>query len=142
MEVFDDWFAVGPRADDEWKAYEQKRGRGFLEALKGHAATHTFALDWKHLNDCDAGVLVLPAGKSGHLELGFLRGCGKKAYILLENDEDRWDVMYQLASRVFVEADELVKELVLDRDGRGVMPLEPEWVSLPEWINKKSVKKN
>jgi hypothetical protein len=54
--------------------------------------------------------LILPAGKSGHLELGYMIGKGKLGYILLE-DPDRWDVMYQFSSGVFYELDELIQEL-------------------------------
>jgi hypothetical protein len=37
-------------------------------------------------------------------------GKGKPGYILLE-DPDRWDVMYQFASGVFYELNELIVEL-------------------------------
>jgi hypothetical protein len=76
IEVFDDWYAAGYEADDMWKEYEQERGRGYLEALEGHAANHVFSFDKCHLDRADAGVLVAPAGKSGHLELGYLIGRG------------------------------------------------------------------
>jgi len=54
-------------------------------------------------------VLVMPAGKSAHLELGYLIGQGKRGYILLEHDSDRWDVMLQFATAVFYNTDELVR---------------------------------
>jgi hypothetical protein len=99
-EVFDDWYAAGPEADDYWKEYEQARGRTFEEALKGEAARHVFSFDLDHLNDAEAVVLALPAGKSGHLELGFAIGKGKPGFILLPPDSDRWDVMYQFGTVV------------------------------------------
>lgn len=100
-DVFDDWFAAGPEADDKWKEYEQERGREYEEALQGLAARHTFNFDLYHLNRADAGVLVLPAGRSGHLELGYLAGQGKLTAVLLNPDEEpRWDVMYQFCSIV------------------------------------------
>lgn len=83
-EVFDDWYAAGPEADDKWRDYERDRGHSYIEALRGHAANHVFSFDKTHLDRADAGVLVLPAGKSGHLELGRLVGTGKPGYILLE----------------------------------------------------------
>lgn len=96
QEVFDDWHSVGPEADDKWKEYEQRRGRSYREALQGYAARHVFSFDRAHLDRADAVLLVLPAGRSGHLELGYAVGQGKKGYILLD-DPDRWDVMYQFA---------------------------------------------
>lgn len=108
-EVFDDWFAAGPEADDYWKEYEIRRGRSYREALSGHAARHVFNFDRHHLDTCDAAVLLLPAGKSGHLELGYVVGQGKPGYILLEEGADpRWDVMYGFATGVFESVEELV----------------------------------
>lgn len=109
-QVFDDWFAAGPEADDKWREYEISRGRDYLEALNGAAAKNVFAFDKRHLDAADAAVLLLPAGKSGHLELGYVIGSGRRGYVLLDTS-DRWDVMYQFASGVFNNVDDLVKEL-------------------------------
>ncbi|MCI0526606.1 MAG: hypothetical protein L0Y56_04020, partial [Nitrospira sp.] len=37
FEVFDDWFAGGKIADDEWQAYETVRGTSYRQALRGYA---------------------------------------------------------------------------------------------------------
>lgn len=95
-DVFDDWHAAGEKADDSWKEYEQSRGRTYRQALRGYAARHVFAFDLQHLKRCDAALLVMPAGKSGHLELGYMCGSGKPGYILMD-DPDRWDVMTQFS---------------------------------------------
>lgn len=108
--VFDDWYAAGPEADDKWRDYEKARGHTYREALKGLAANHVYQFDLKHLNECDIAILYLPAGKSGHLELGYAIGKGKRGYILLDNPE-RWDVMYLFAHGVFHSFKELEKEL-------------------------------
>lgn len=97
-EVFDDWMAAGPEADDYWQRYEKGKGNDFPKALGGHAAVHVFEFDRYHLNRCDTGVLVLPAGRSGHLELGYMAGLGKDTAILMEGEPDRYDVMYQFAN--------------------------------------------
>lgn len=99
-EVFDDWYAAGPQADDRWRDYEIARGHSFLQALRGHAARHVFAFDREHLQRCDTAILILPAGKSGHLELGIALGQGKSGFVLVD-DPERWDVMYQFATGVF-----------------------------------------
>ena len=109
-EVFDDWYAAGPEADDKWKDYEQGRGHSYVEALAGHAARHVFSFDLEHLNRSTAAILVLPAGKSGHLELGYAIGRGKAGYILLDTP-DRWDVMYSFATRVTTDLGEIVGDI-------------------------------
>lgn len=107
LDSFDDWFAAGPTADDCWKEYEEDRGRRYKEALRGHAARHVFEFDKHHLDRCDAALLVLPAGKSGHLELGYVSGSSKPTFILLDRP-DRWDVMYQFATEVFETQEEMI----------------------------------
>ena len=99
-EVFDDWYAAGPEADDKWRDYEKERGRTYIEALvHGHAAEHVYSYDKYHLDTSDAAILVLPAGRSGHLELGYMIGRNCPSFILLDNP-DRWDVMYKFADVV------------------------------------------
>lgn len=100
MDVFDDWKSPGPNADDFWKEYERGKGNNYKQALQGHAAKHIFAFDKSHLDRCDAALLVAPAGKSAHLELGYTIGRGKPGYILLD-DPERWDVMYQFATGIY-----------------------------------------
>lgn len=109
-EVFDDWFAAGEHADDAWRDYEKGRGRSYTEALEALAANHVFAFDKTHIDRATASVLVLPAGKSGHLELGYVIGRGYPGYILLDNP-DRWDVMYKFATKVTTSLDEIVNDL-------------------------------
>jgi nucleoside 2-deoxyribosyltransferase len=110
-EVFDDWYAAGPEADDKWRDYEQARAHTFSEALQGYAANHVFEFDRHHLRRCDAAVLLLPAGKSGHLELGYAIGLGKPGYILMGAEPDRFDVMYRFATGVFYTVEELIDVL-------------------------------
>lgn len=108
VEVFDDWKSPGPNADDFWKEYEQGKGNTYKEALQGYAAKHIFAFDKGHLDRCDAALLIAPAGKSAHLELGYTIGKGKPGFILLD-DPERWDVMYQFATGIYDSIDEFIK---------------------------------
>ena len=118
FDVFDDWYAAGPEADDKWRDYEKARGHTYQEALDGLAANHVYQFDLKHLNECDIAVLCLPTGKSGHLELGYVIGKGKRGYILLDNPE-RWDVMYLFADGVFHSFEELEEELEKIKKSKG-----------------------
>ena len=108
FEVFDDWYAAGETADDSWRDYEKARGHSYLEGLKGHAANHVFTFDKEHLDRADAGILLAPAGKSGHLELGYLIGRGRRGYYLLDSP-DRWDVMLKFATLVTTDLEEIIK---------------------------------
>ena len=120
-EVFDDWYSAGPRADDHWQAYETSRGHNYKEALDGYAAIDVFEFDHHHLDRNEIAILVLPAGKSGHLELGYFIGTGKPGYILFDDDVEkcRWDVMYQFTRlnhgdnkcKVFFNVNDIIKDL-------------------------------
>jgi hypothetical protein len=116
VEVFNDWLAAGPEADDHWKSYEQNRNRSYHEALHGEAAKNVFAFDKRHLDRSTHALLVLPAGKSGHMEVMYAAyGVGAKTAILLDPEDVRWDVMYQFIPTV------------LNNDGE-----------IEEWLNQPS----
>lgn len=112
VEVFDDWFSPGPEADDYWRKYEKARGSTYSEALKNWAGKHVFEFDKYHIDRLGIGVMIMPAGKSGHLELGYMIGQGKKGYILFDEEPERWDVMVQFATGVFFKKEDLIDELI------------------------------
>lgn len=111
FEVFDDWYAPGPDADDYWRDYEKLKGSDYRMALRGHSAQTIFNLDKKFLDQCDAAVMVMPAGKSAHMELGYVRGMGKPAFILFDKEPERFEVMHNFATDVFFSVEECVKGL-------------------------------
>lgn len=102
FEVFADWKAAAPDADDAWRDYIKARqpGAGIKEALASYAAEHVFSFDKKHLERADAVVLLMPAGKSGFLELGYALGKGKPGFIVFEEDPERYDVMFLFATGI------------------------------------------
>jgi len=111
FEAFDDWHGAGPKADDEWFRYEQERGRPMRDALKGKAAQTIFHFDKRNLDAADAALLVLPAGKSGHLEAGYMIGRGKPVVVCFDKEPERWDVMYNFASDVAFSIDDALASL-------------------------------
>jgi len=113
IEAFADWWGAGHEADDWWKTYNDDRGIDYFDALKGYAAQNVFQFDKTHLDRCDAALLVLPAGRSGHLELGYTVGRGKPAFILADDKlgKERWDVMYAFVDQVFRNKEEMIAYL-------------------------------
>lgn len=108
-DVFDDWFAAGPEADDYWQKYVSDKGLTYEEALRDYAAQHVFNFDKFHLDRCDKVVLVLPAGKSGHLEAGYAAAAGKLE-IVLAGPVERYDVMYAFANKVHMDWESLLND--------------------------------
>ena len=111
FDIFDSWYAPGPNADDYWRDYEKAKGFTYQQALNDYAARHIFEFDKFHLDRCDGGILVWPAGKSAHLELGYLIGQGKPGYILIDGEPERWDVMLNFATNVSFSLEELLENL-------------------------------
>lgn len=95
-DAFDDWWSASEDADEWWQEHERKRGRTYQEAINGWHAKNVCAFDEYHLDRSHAGVLVMPAGRSGHIELGYLKGQGKPNFVLFEGQPERFDVMYRL----------------------------------------------
>jgi len=110
-DVFDDWHSAGPEADDSWQAYEEDRGRSFAEALDGAHATNVFEFDKKNIEAADVVVMVMPAGKSAHLELGWSLGHGKPGFVLLNDEPERFDVMYRFADGIAMDVQHLTNLL-------------------------------
>jgi nucleoside 2-deoxyribosyltransferase len=98
--IFDDWMAAGEHADDSWRDYEKGKGHSYKEALAGKAAQHVFEFDKRNLDESEAAVLVMPAGKSAHLELGYMAGKGKRTFYYMEEEPDRYDVMLQFCDYI------------------------------------------
>lgn len=131
-DTFEDWHAGGKEADDEWQRYEKERGRGYKEALAGYHAQNVFNFDLLHLNRSDAAVLVMPAGRSAHLELGYVVGQGKLGYVLFDAEPERFDVMYNFATAVCFSLGELIQELdMIKRKDARVAEQVREWRTAP-----------
>ena len=54
---------------------------------------------------CNNLLLVLPAGKSGHIEAGIAYGMGKKCYAI--GDFDATDSLYNIFETIFKDENEL-----------------------------------
>lgn len=110
-EVFNEWISPGEETDDKWREWMQANGMSFIDALYSAHGQHVIAFDKRHLDMADGFVLAYPAGKSGHTELGYCFGRGTPAFVLLDAEPERWDVMLGLSTRVIDSADALLVEL-------------------------------
>jgi hypothetical protein len=111
FEVYDEWWCPGEFADLNWQEYSRFNELTYPQALNSWHAKQVFEIDKGHLDRCSSAILVLPAGRSGHLELGYILGSGKKGYILLDGEPDRFDLMYKFAALVTTSLDDIIKEL-------------------------------
>ncbi len=80
-----------------------------INFLRDERAQRTFREDKKWIDWADAVVLLLPAGRSAHLEAGYAKGTGKLLIILGDFPKGEFDVMYGFAD-------------LLTRDGTKIGP--------------------
>ena len=83
----------------------------YREALKSPVAQKGFKLDKGGLNWADTCVLVLPCGRSAHLEAGYMIGDGKQCFFYLPEEGFEPELMYLLGTKITLSMQELLKEL-------------------------------
>jgi hypothetical protein len=82
--------------------------------LSTRLALKAFKTDFRAMRWAEACVLILPGGKSSHLEAGWFSGCGKPCFILANRDiEERPELMYALATLITTRAEDLISALSL-----------------------------
>lgn len=78
----------------------------FTRALETERAKEGFHEDMEALRDCEACILVLPCGRSAHLELGWAVGAGKLTAILLD-DQPEPELMYRMVGLLADHTDQI-----------------------------------
>lgn len=79
--------------------WEHWAPRHFRDALNHPYAHEGYRLDKQGLDWADACVLLLPCGRSAHLEAGYMIGQGKPTFVLL-SEELEPELMYKLAEEL------------------------------------------
>lgn len=109
------------------KKEEKVRADDYLEALQHPRAVEGFDADMAAMQWADTFVLVLPCGRSAHLELGWAAGAGKETFILLDGEGAGLvtpELMYRMVDGLFTDVDALVERLELGvRRRRGALSL-------------------
>lgn len=93
--------------DVEWKTWSAARYR---ELLKHPIAQEGFKADFDAMQWADTGLLVLPCGRSAHLELGWMAGVGKRTIILTRDGEEP-ELMALLANHICISFSEVLELL-------------------------------
>lgn len=86
------WSEIDPEWRD-WDIEEYVKGLGHQLAWDG------FAQDFDAMQDADMCVLLLPCGRSAHLEAGWFVGQGKPVIVLLVGPVEP-ELMYKMAAAV------------------------------------------
>jgi hypothetical protein len=95
--------------DPEWKAWSAEEYRRLLTTHP--IAARGFVSDLRAMQWADACVLVLPCGRSAHLEAGWFCGAGKRCLILTRDGEEP-ELMALLATDICISLDEVRSALL------------------------------
>ena len=90
--------------DPEWLGWNPA---GFRELLDHPIAVAGFASDFDAMAWADTFVLLLPCGRSAHLEAGWAICAGKPTAILLAEDGFEPELMYRMAGLVACNFEEV-----------------------------------
>ena len=93
--------------DGGWRQWTPAR---FRTALQHPIAQAGFTSDFSAMKWADAGVLLLPCGRSAHLEAGYFVGAGKPLLILAEELPEP-ELMYLMAEGICIDVEELLIRL-------------------------------
>lgn len=92
--------------DPEWVDWDIDQYRSKLDHPRAVAG---FASDFDAMRWADTFVLVLPCGRSAHLELGWAVGQGKRTAILLSQDGFEPELMYRMVDQLATSLGELLR---------------------------------
>ena len=92
--------------DPEWKSWSPEEYRNNL--LRHPIAARGFMSDKRAMEWADTCVLVLPCGRSAHLEAGWFCGAGKRCLILLSGNDFEPELMNLLATDICVNIEEVI----------------------------------
>ena len=97
--------------DPAWRSW---RAATYREKLRTPLAQRGFNSDFDGMKWADVGILLLPCGRSAHLELGWMAGAGKRTIIWTRDGEEP-ELMALLASEICISFDEVAATLARDR---------------------------
>lgn len=89
---------VGELVDDD----------AFVDALAHPRSQQGFNSDFAAMQRADTFVLVLPCGRSAHLELGWAVGQGKRTAILLDGPRVTPELMYLMVDYIATDVHDLL----------------------------------
>jgi hypothetical protein len=96
--------------DPNWLNWEPRRYRDLIQ--EHPTAARGFEADFRAMQWADTCVLVLPCGRSAHLEAGWFVGFPeKRLHILLSDQGFEPELMYLMADGIHVEMTELAEAL-------------------------------
>lgn len=101
----------------DWEKLDKKYNRwtcsDFKKALNHPETIKAFQKDFQAMQEADICVLLLPCGRSAHSEAGWMKGNGKKVFILDLSENPKPELMYRMYDDYLTETMELIERIKL-----------------------------
>lgn len=110
-----DWAEIDPA----WKTWTPQQ---FIDALGHEIAEEGFKDDVDGMEWADVFVLLLPCGRSAHLEAGWAIGRDIPTYVVVGDRLEEAELMYKLANRVESSIDDVIDLLALQEPPKRKEP--------------------
>lgn len=94
--------------EEDWQSWTMERYRELLQTTPD--AAFGYSADYRAMQWADTCVLVLPSGRSAHLEAGYFNGANKRLIIYIPEPIEP-DLMYLMAQHICLTMDEVVEAL-------------------------------
>lgn len=94
--------------EENWQNWTTEQYVNLLQTTKD--ASHGFIADYRAMQWADTCVLILPCGRSAHLEAGYFNGANKRLLIYMPEKQEP-ELMYLMANKICLNMNELLSEL-------------------------------
>ena len=92
---------------NRWTCSDFKKALNHPEIIKASQK------DFQAMQEADFCVLLLPCGRSAHSEAGWMKGNGKKVFILDLSENPKPELMYRMYDDYLTETMELIERIKL-----------------------------
>ncbi len=89
--------------DENWQDWTAKQ---YVKAMSHPVAEDGFKLDFDAMKWADCCVMVLPCGRSANTEAGWMKGAGKKVYVLQLMQQEP-ELMYKIHDGILTHVHDL-----------------------------------
>jgi len=119
--VYDFRHPSGRNDSNVWESVSKKHGLNeayvqgtlvtadFKDMLSDEDSTERFREHFDAMNDADTCILLLPCGRSSHIEAGYMAGAGKRVFVMDMSQEVTPELMYLALDGYFDSLEELYK---------------------------------
>jgi len=91
-----------------WQSWTKQ---DYIQSLKHPIAVEAYYSDFNAMEQADICVLLLPSGRTAHVEAGYMKGTGKPVYVLDFDENPAVELMFKIFDGIFLSYGDLKRKL-------------------------------